>query len=478
MKVALPTRVSMRYVAYFAAFLLLVEVVEGTPVFLALTAQAFMLVSALAFNVAGGLAYPSGACIFFNAVLSLSLGVLLKAVLGEPLQSNLQGAQQTMLTYLAGMVSILIAAILAAKLRRKRGLLERIDTGMQMDQVGLGCLLIAYVTPYLLPSAFQGTFSQFNNAFVYLAIVLPVYYRARQTDGRSSFHYVALIAWMYLTYTYGISAFSKQGLFGPSVAWMLAALAAGYRVSGAKLLAIASTVLVATTVLTPYSQLARNYRGEANQSDLAFNLLLHPIETRALYNEQLKLNYMLGAGYHWFDQPQGLLDRLTMVPVDDALVYSTDHLRPGSPYALWSYVLNMVPRYLYPGKPTLLWGNVYAHDIGLIGEGDETTGISFTPYADGYHTAGWVGVTLILGAMFFVMFYVCDSVAGSVASSPWSLVYILYFTHAASEGMLGMTMYAVSTTTPALISAALISTYVAPILGNLVTPRRKVFHQL
>ena len=468
MKVALPTHVPLRYVLSFTLVLLALEVAEGTPLFLALTAQAFVLVSAVAFNVAGGLVYPSGACIFFNAMLSLIVGMVWKAVLGEPLNSNLSAPERTMLIYLVGMVFILIAVYFSTRLRTQRGLLERLDPGQRIDQVGIGCILIAFFVPYLIPMSLQGTFSQFNGAFVSFAILLPVYYRTKQTDGRQSFHYVALIGWVYLTYTYGIVGLSKQGLFGPSVAWALAAAAAGYRLSLKKALIVFGGAVFAVTLLTPYSQLARNYRGEANESEMAMQLLTHPFDTRAQYNELLKGSYVTGADYHWFEEPQGLLDRLTMVPVDDALVWSTDNVRPGSPLALWSYVLNMVPRYLYPGKPTLLWGNVYAHDIGLIGENDESTGISFTPYSDGYHTAGWLGVTLYLGLFFFAMFYVCDSVAGSITRTQWGLVYVIYFSHAAAEGMLGMTTYAISTTTVALICAALISTYMAPVLGNLV----------
>ena len=218
MKVTLPTHVPLRYLTSLALALLALELAEGTPLLLALTAQAFVVVAGVAFNIAGGLAYPSGACIFFNATLSLILGLVVKAILGEPLNSNLSDPQQTLLAYLAGMVFILIAVFFSTKLRSRRGLLEKLDVGRRVDQTGIGCLLIAYFVPYLIPGSLQGTFSQFNNAFVYFAILLPVYQKARQTDGRRSFHYVAFIGWAYLTYFYGLVGFSKQGLFGPSVA--------------------------------------------------------------------------------------------------------------------------------------------------------------------------------------------------------------------------------------------------------------------
>lgn len=473
MTLFLPTRIPLSYLASFSAALLLVELVEGTPLFLAVTAQAFLLIAGVAFNLCGGLMYASGAFVFFSAVLSLGLGVVLKAVLGEPLQSNLIAPQKTMLVYLAGMASVLVAAFVSTRLRRRRGLLEGIDLSRQVTSTGLGCLLISTVTPFFLPKALEGTFAQFNSAFGTVAILLIVYETVKASGGTRSFHPVALASWFYVTGYFGILHFSKQGMFAPSVAWALAAIAGGYRISFVRLAVVGAVAAVAVSLLTPYSQLARNYAGRDDERERAWEYLTHPLETRALYQEQSKLSYELGGDYHWFNDPQGLLDRLTMVPIDDALIASTDSLRPGTPYALWTYVLNIVPRFLYPDKPLFQWGNLYAHDIGVLADTDESTGISFTPYADGYHTAQWLGVTLYLGIMMCVMFLVCDSVGGSIARSPWSLFYLLYFAHAAPEGMLAQTTYTISNMTAALIGAALIARYIAPVLGNFLFAERR-----
>lgn len=470
MRLTLPARVSMSAVLSFCAALLAVELAEGSDIVLALATQTFVILAALAFNLCGGLLYPSGSCIFFLTVLTLGLGAILKAGLGEPLQSNLIDPKNTILAYTAGMASILIAAYFSTLLRSRRGLLERFDPGTRVQQMAAGCLLISIGIPLILPANFKGTFAQFSGNFAVFAILLPVYQRVRQTGGQRSFTLVALIGWAYLTIYYGIILYSKQGLFSPSLAWCLAAVAGGYRLSFPKFLSIAVAVGIAVTFLTPYSQTARNNRGQANEGALALELLEHPFRTRELYNESLKQNYALGIDYHWFDQPQGLLDRLTSVPVDDALFYSTDHLRPGSPIVLWGYVLDMVPRYLYPDKPAGLLGNSYGREIGLLGNDDVTTSISFTPFADAYHNAGWLGVTLYLGLLFFVMFYVCDSLAGSIGRAQWSLLYVMYFSHFASEGFLSFTTYAISNVAAALIGTTLILTYVAPVIGGFILP--------
>lgn len=470
MRLTLPARVSMSVVLSFCAALLAVELAEGSDIVLALATQAFILLAALAFNRCGGLLYPSGSCVFFLTVLTLGLGAILKAGLGEPLQSNLIDPRNTILAYTAGMASVLVAAYFATLLRSRRGLLERFDPGTRVQQMAAGCLLIAIGVPLILPASVRGTAGQFSGTIAVFAILVPVYKRAQQTDGWKSFTFVALVGWAYLTVYYGIISYSKQGLFSPSLSWGVAAIAGGYRISFPKFLTIAAAAGLAVTFLTPYSQVARNNRGQANEGALALELLEHPLRTRELYNDSVKQNYALGIDYHWFNEPQGLLDRLTSVPVDDALFYNTDHLRPGSPLVLWGYVLDMVPRYLYPNKPAGLLGNSYGREIGLLGADDVTTSISFTPFADAYHNAGWLGVTLYLGLLFFVMFYVCDSLAGGLGQSQWALFYIIYFSHFASEGFLSFTTYAISNIALGLIASAIILTYVAPVIGSFLLP--------
>src|ERR1700712_3240685 len=106
MKLTLPSRVPMTWVLSFVMVLVCVQLIEGTPLVLSLTGSSFIVVAALAFNIAGGLQYPSGAYVFFNAIFSSILGMVTKAVLGEPLQTNLIDPQRTLSVYLVGMCSM------------------------------------------------------------------------------------------------------------------------------------------------------------------------------------------------------------------------------------------------------------------------------------------------------------------------------------------------------------------------------------
>ena len=465
----------MAWVLSFVLVLACVQVAEGTPLLLSLTACAFVVVGAQAFNVAGGLQYPSGAYIFFNVVLSSLVGMMAKAVLGEPLQTNLYNAQFTMWVYLVGGFCMLAAVLLNSRLRRRTPLLsDRLD-GRQMSAIAFGCLLLYFLPGYLLPAKWASTYTQFNY-FSYLAIMLPVYQLARDTDGRRTFNWISFIIWLYLTVNLGLLAFSKEGIFGGSAAWVIAAVAGGYRLSLKKALILVASGVLAVLFLTPFSQIGRAYRNDENVVQIAIDMLKHPLDTRAFY-EQVQNELLAsegGGAFHWFDAPQGLMDRLTIVPVDDALIYVTDHGHPGSMDTLVSYLQNVIPRYLFPDKPLFLVGNIYGHDIGALAEDDTSTGVSFTAYADAYHIARWQGVIFILTPGFLLLFCVSDSLVGSLSQTRWGLLYFIWFAHQGAEGLINALIYGAGTFSLTVILAQIATTRLGPILASMaVRPGRR-----
>ncbi len=467
MKISFPERVPISWVTSFVGVLVAVEVLEGSDLLLALLGGAFLYVGALAFNKAGGLQYPSGSYIFFTVVITVGLGNVAKAVLGEPLQTNLLAPTLSMAVYFVGSCALYLAATLNTAIRPRKSLLADVKVDAIVLQIGIGCLIISAITPLFLSDSLQGTFSQFNAAFSFLAVMLPVYARARSTGGRKTFNVTSLLAWAFATFG-GLHGFSKQGIFGPSFAWIVAAIAAGVIVSARKLIFVMAATLLAITFLSPYSQVGRLYRDDPAVNEKMIYLLEHPQETRELYERQSE--YTAGLGYHWFDKGQGLMDRLTMFPIDDALIYYTDNGRPGSMYPILSYFYNVIPTFLVPDKPILRWGNYYAHQIGMLGEEDLTTGISFSPFSEAYHDGGWLGITVVACGMFLLAFYVCDWVAGSLKQNIWAVLYIVYFSLQAPEGYLRTTVYAATIFTISVISAAYISTKIAPIIGSFVVP--------
>ncbi|SEC24162.1 hypothetical protein [Terriglobus roseus] len=468
MKLSFPTRFPPAYMLTCAGIIFVAAWAEGTDILVALLAGTFVILSGLAFNMAGGLVYPSGAYIFFLAILGLGLGMAVKILLGESLDSNLRDAQQSMLVYNAGMLTIYAAATVNRRLRRRRPLLANVLIKERMDRIAVGCVLIGIVGPLVVPESAAATFRQLNN-FAVFAILLPVYSRAKETDGASTFNWISFAAWGYIT-VFGLLTFSKQGIFVGSIAWAVAACAAGYRVGKLRLFVLAIVAVVASSILTPYSQIGRQFRGAADLNEQAIYLLEHPLETRNLYVLQTELaDSKKKSAIHWFEHSQGLLDRLTMFPIDDALISVTDHGHSRTLYVFATYVMNAVPHIFYPDKPNILWGNEFAHEVGMLSPGDHTTSISFGPFSDAYHVGQWKVMFLIAPFMFLLLFFVTDSVTGSTDQTAWALLYILYFSHTAPEGMMSTTIYGSSTYTIVVIFGAFTVSRIAPLLGQLVT---------
>jgi hypothetical protein len=105
-----PERVPLAPVCFFATVLCLLQLYQGTAAAFSLCSFLFIIVSALAFNMAGGLTRPSGGYIFFFVVLGVLIGLVWKAVLGEPADSNLAVPMITIEVYLCAACSLLLAA--------------------------------------------------------------------------------------------------------------------------------------------------------------------------------------------------------------------------------------------------------------------------------------------------------------------------------------------------------------------------------
>ena len=473
MRLSLPTHIPVRRLFPVLGAMLAFQVVEGTKLITALEFGAFLLVCADAFNALGGLIYPSGSYIFFFAVLDVGVGGVLKTFLGESLDSNVTNAERSMLAYLVGACSMWVAAKLAVKLRARRPWLAKLQLDSRTPQTAVGAALVGQYGGMAVPYSVVSTFNQVN-LFLPLSVLILAYARTKETDGKRSFSILAFLIWAYSTLAWGVFAFSKQGMFLPSAVWAIGALVAGYRTSIKKLLLVVTGAIFAVSVLTPVSQIGRVYRNDPNSHEVAWNLLTHPLETRRQYKEMQSGESRRGRSIHWFNQVDGLLDRLTMFPFDDALMNVTDHGHQAGYAPIVARFYNVIPRYLLSGeKVTLHIGNTFGHEIGLLGKRDDTTGISFSPIGDVYHCLRWWGLILMC-PLLLIMFAFCDSLTGSTEQTIWAALYVMLFTHAAPEGMIGTPFSAVSTYAFGVVLAALLSRYVLPYVGGFVWSSRPV----
>ena len=473
MRVSLPDRVPLYYAFLFASVLCLVQQIEHTTHYFSACTFLIILISAMAFNVAGGLTRTSGGYIFFYSVLAVILGLTVKVFVGEPGDSNLLRPRLTITVYAAASLMLLLSAAASRKLSRKRPLLAGLVNDANLSRATIGCLVIGIVLSLATRSIERGSGTVFSalfqiNHFCELAILLGVTHAIRSSGGRRSINVPVLLAAGTLVFLGGLLGFSKEGFFVPPVCWALAAGAQRLRVSLGQVVFGVLLMVFVGYYMVPYSQYGRTQMrpGFGPSVEVSLLLLSDLNDVRRKFEAEQAAGGIQAGSY--FNKSQGIFSRLQMISIDDLLNDATERGGVEGFFPLWTDFENLVPHAFWPGKPVYLWGNIYAHEAGVpIDEDDLYTGISFSPAGEAYHLGKWVGILVAAPILWTGMFVLFDSLCGDVRQSPWGLLAISYFAHIAPEGLLGGVIYASGFVTFAIVFAALMTGYLMPILGAL-----------
>ena len=461
----------------FTSLLVLVQLLEGTdPLYSALTFLFFML-SVFAFNVAGGFSRPSGSYIFSFSVLVVMIGTITKACLGEAAQTNLQDPLLLMGSYVASIGGMLLAAFISRKIATTS---EGIATVLHVPQfnfyeAALGCLVIHGVLTVLLYTVPSGGVQLVHSLsiispFLPLSILLGTIAAAQDSRGVRTLNFVNVVGMSYTFYV-GILGFSKQGMFTPITCWVLGLAWARFRLRFIHLACIGIFAAFAQMVLVPMAAIGRDDLVTGSTDEriaLVENFLTHIPQLRArskAWEAPPDFDFRM----FYFNQPEGILDRLSMMPNDSVLIQYSAQGHYFGYLAIRYYFENWIPHLIDPHKleGIRVGGNAYAHEIGGLADEDFTTGISFSPTAEAFHIDGWRGVLLLAPAIWILLFVTCDATCGDIRRQPLGLLYVLVFAHVAPEGMLGGAIDLVRLGNSAFTFAILFSGYVAPVLGTL-----------
>lgn len=481
MRIPFPERVSIWHAFCFATVLCTAQLMQGTDRLFSLCCFLFILVATFTFNLAGGFTRPSGAYVFFYAVLVVIIGLCWKAIVGEPADSNLLAPSTTIRVYLAGICSMLVAVWISRKLLApKRSLLDDLVTDAKTQSSTVGCMVAGIAITVILTVAgprengsVLSALPQLNR-FLPLAIILGTIHEIRKSEGTRSVSIPVFIsgATMFLS---GALGFSKEGMITPFLCWLLAAASMRYKVSRMHIIGGILVTFIIFQYLVPYSQYGRNYRAESfsENLDVAIDFFSNIGYVRSQYiQSEMDANENLARGY--FTNPAGFFDRLQMIGPDDSLISFTEQHSPVGLYPIPILFENLVPHFIWPNKPGWGGGNQYAREMGSIAEDDTTTGISFSPTGEAFHLAGWMGIFIIAPSFWIVIFTLFDSLCGDVRKSPWGLIVIIVFSHLAPEGGLGGMVYAMGYITAALLFSVYMAAYLMPIIGDMVIgPGRK-----
>ncbi len=471
MRLPFPERVPFVPLFLFAISLCGVQLIEKTDPEFVLGCFFFILLAGLAFNAGGGFTRPSGGYIFFYATLTVILGITFKAVLNEPADSNLENPILTIQVFVAGMAMMLVASYLSTKLKTGRALLGTLVTDANMQTATVGCMIagiLISIAEVFLESGSGSVLSALNqlNRFFAMAIILGVIHTIRRSGGSRSINLPVLLSGCLLFFG-GIVGYSKEGILTPLLCWAIAAASQRYKVTRTQIFGGVIVIIFIFRYLVPYAQYGRAFRGDTylDNIKISFSLLsdLGYVRQQYLIDSE-HVGETRAGGY--YDQPQGFFDRLQFLAVDDPLIEHTRQFGTFGYFPIVASFENLVPHFIWKDKPSTFYGNVYAHEIGILGEEDTSTGISFSPTGEAYHLGEWKGVFLLAPCLWLALFTVFDSLCGDVRVSPWGLLAIVAFSHLAPEGGLSSIPYALGFIAFGIIFAAIMGAYLMPILGT------------
>ena len=498
MRIPFPSRIPLFYSCGFAVVLCIAQLLEGTAPEFTLLTFGFIVIATIAFNIAGGFSYPSGSYVFFYAVLAVILGLVYKAYLGEPADSNLAAPITTMLVYVAGVSGMLVSAYFKRLLLPAKSLLGGTSDRIDLDAASIGCMIVGTAISIIsILTVHSGSTAEENyanssgtvlsalnqvNQFLPLGIILGVTYQIRKSGGKRFLGTAVVVGSIFSCLFFGILNTSKQGLFQPIACVMVAAAALRYKFSTGQVVTFVLGMVFTFYYLVPYIQLGKSaVVGETfgGRVESAYNLITDLDAVRATTLEQER-SYEDSDDYsvHYYNSSQGIFDRLQMISIDDALIDVTEqgHVFGLSPLLYDTY--NLVPHFIWPTKPLIALGNIYSHEIGLAhystaGQEDSTTGISFSPTSDAFHMARWTGVLLVAPALWFMCFFTMDYVCGDTRKSPWGLLMVAMCAHIAPEGMMNGPYYLTTIGPLTVIFVSFLATYVLPLIGNVLIKRQR-----
>jgi hypothetical protein len=478
MQLVLPERISVTKVFRFAAVLAVVQLCQHTNFEFMLLFFGFLMCSVYAFNIAGGFSRVSGAYIFWFALLVPIIGVVWKSVLGEPAESNLKAPLLTMSAYTASMVMLALVALVTNKLDfRQIGFSARAPA-LNYKLAALGCFVfwvIVYGFGIFLPSSFYGVYNTLRQIdfFRQFAIILGTIAVIRESGGRRSVGFISFICMFYLMWE-GMLSGSKQGMMTPFVCWLVAAT---YMRLKLNLVRSVTILFVATLFFTLFNQISQarikipEGASYGERASIVLDEIIHYNDLVA-FNKQGEAADVSVVAHHYYDSNQnGLVTRLSMISPDDSFFNYASSVPPIGLEPIRTSFEGLIPNFMLPQrKVTVGAGNHYAHEIGgYLAPSDFTTGISFSPIPEAYYFARWTGIFFVLPAIWILLFLSVDFVCGDVKKSPWALLVIVYFGHAAPESLISGLIYYMGYVNFGMVVAILFCTRLAPILGTLLS---------
>lgn len=443
MRLPYPTRLNVNYVLIVVMFLLFAQLLNGTDPVFAFLACVAMVFSVLAFNLLDGLATTAGAYVFFMAIPTFVVLILMKIITWEPSDRHFEQPLITIAATALGWAGILVAAALSRRFAGRRNVIHFSAKDLEnLKNTSAGLLVIGLFSQILLTNYNTGgsgtVWTALNqlNIFVPMATILATYYEICISRGTRSMNWIVLTSILYVA-GFGFIAASKQGMYAPFFSYFLVCAALRYKFHPLQALAILGWLAFALGFMFPWAQYARSMTRQPTLTgtvEATISLISNPDTIPAMYrwySDSLKNNEDINQVSLCYDHPHGLLDRESLICQDDRLISITQHQGPTGPHYLIAGFKMIVPHMLWPGRATLSLGNIYGRETGESSPNDYTTAVAFAPIGDAYREFGWSGVAVVMPILYLFTFIILNAVFGDARESPWGLVLVSYAAFAA-----------------------------------------------
>ncbi len=383
--------------------------------------------------------------------------------------------------YVASMFGMLVVAFITRKISTTVDGVAGVMNVRTFDfaDASNGCLVLFFAITFggaILPSSSGSLLHalQLVNPFLSLTILLGTVSAVRNSDGLRSTNLTTWFAMGY-TFTLGLLYFTKQGVFVPAVCWVLGVAWSRFRLRFVHFAFLGVFIVLTLTIFVPICQLARSdvHSGDlSDRFDIVTGLAFHPSELRRR-EQEYEAPVDLDTRMFYFNERQGLFDRLTMMPNDSVLVQFTDLGHTFGYLPIRFYFENWVPHIIDPHKleGIQVGGNAYAHELGGLADNDFTTGISFSPSAEAFHVDSWTGILVVAPLVWLLLFVTVDATVGDIRRQPLGMFALLGFAHIAPEAGLGGSIESVRLLNISIMVGVFACGYLAPVLGMLIRGR-------
>jgi len=451
--IPLPSHLPMRRVIAAAFVLLVLQLLSGTELIFAQLIFLFVVLAGLTANLLGGIRTLPGFCLTMIALKLVLVSQVAKVVFWEAADHNLKQPRTTAAVLVLGLTSVLMAALVIARLKTRRVLFQgKVNLDYLQRASWIAFIIFLIASPgYLLVGTGDGYVQIGGIAGLMkrlipcggIAVVAGTAHAILASDGKRCLSGLNLRP-LLVMFLFGMYGASKEGMISPFMYFGLTAAAFRFRLGSTHLLALLGFALFLNFVLFPFGQVARNqirgygFAGTVTEIGSFSSEYLTSLKGfRSLYRrsheglEDSNMNV-------YFDRPIDVLERMSLIKPCDSLVDATLELGESRWETIMPAFESLLPASIF-WRPYKNSSNYLGIKSGMISEDNEGTSISFGFIADSFSSFRWLGTALIPFALCLLLFGVTQCLTGPMEQNIWWAYFCgLYFHQVAEYNISGI----------------------------------------